>query len=62
MLQVRVKVRDHVRRRYEYLFELDKGNWDPIFDNQAVVHASTEETRLLASLQLSPPKTGNGSS
>jgi hypothetical protein len=55
MLQVRVKVWNHVFTRYEYLFEEEKAQWEPVFGADAVC-AGQEDEGLLRSLGLVPPE------
>jgi hypothetical protein len=57
MLQVRVKVRDKLKERYEYLFGIEKMKWEPILDKQAEgVQVDAEDAPVLASLKLIPPE------
>jgi len=56
MLQVRVKVRNNVWDRFEYLFDFDKIKWEPEFNTEATVRTDAETSHFLASLKLIPPE------
>jgi hypothetical protein len=54
MLQVRVKVGNELRDRYEYFFEVKKLKWEPVFDRQRGEQVGAEEIATLTSLDLIP--------
>ena len=56
MQQVRVKVRNRVFDRFEYLFGTEKPNWQPIFSMGEVVRPPEPEREGLRALSLVPPE------
>lgn len=56
MQQVRVKVRNQVFDRYEYLFDVAKDTWEPVFDEASKIRVPPHEREFLTSLDLVPPE------
>jgi hypothetical protein len=56
MQQVRVRVRNQVFGRFEYLFHPRRATWEPILDEEISVQAPSNEQAMLSSLELIPPE------